>query len=86
MGGRRRAMDATTSPGRTRHQKLFLSAALLLLCAGAAGFGAFATFTSSASVTHTVSSGTVTIVLGPTGAATNRLNVDATGIVPDDTI
>jgi hypothetical protein len=43
-------------------------------------------FTSSASVTHTVSSGTVTIALGATGAPTNRLNVDATGIVPGDTI
>jgi hypothetical protein len=71
---------------RTRPQKLALTLALLLLCAAGAGFGAFATFTSSASVTHTVSSGTVTIALGATGAPTNRLNVDATGIVPGDTI
>ena len=33
-----------------------------------------------------MSSGTVTIALGATGASTNRLNVDATGIAPGDTI
>jgi len=33
-----------------------------------------------------VSSGTVTIALGATGASTNRLNVDATAIAPGDTI
>ena len=33
-----------------------------------------------------MSSGTVTIALGATGASTNRLNVDATAIAPGDTI
>jgi spore coat-associated protein N len=67
-------------------QKLALSAALLLLAAGMAALGAYATFTGSASVSHTISSGTVTIALGSTGASTNRLNVNATNIAPGDTI
>jgi hypothetical protein len=79
-------VDSSERYGLSRGQKLFLSLALLLLCAAGAGYGAFATFTSSAGVTHTVSSGTVTIALGSTGASTNRLNVDASGIVPGDTI
>src|SRR5204863_3025232 len=54
--------------------------------ASIAGLGTFATFTSSTSASHTVSSGTVTIALGATGGSTNRLNVDATAIAPGDTI
>jgi spore coat-associated protein N len=71
-------------PSRT--QKLFATAAVLGATASIAGLGTFATFTSSTSASHTVSSGTVTIALGATGGSTNRLNVDATAIAPGDTI
>jgi spore coat-associated protein N len=67
-------------------RKLLLTAAVLGATASIAGLGTFATFTSSTSASHTVSSGTVTIALGATGASTNRLNVDATAIAPGDTI
>jgi predicted ribosomally synthesized peptide with SipW-like signal peptide len=70
------------SPGR----KLLLTIAVLGAAASIAGLGTFATFTSSTSASHTVSSGTVTIALGAAGASTNRLNVDATAIAPGDTI
>ena len=71
---------------RSRTQKLFATAAVLGATASIAGLGTFATFTSSTSASHTVSSGTVTIALGATGGSTNRLNVDATAIAPGDTI
>ena len=67
-------------------RKLLLTVAVFGVTASIAGLGTFATFTSSTSATHTVSSGTVTIALGATGASTNRLNVDATAIAPGDTI
>jgi len=35
---------------------------------------------------HTISSGTVTIALGATGASTNRLNINASAVAPGDTI
>jgi len=53
--------------------------------AAMAGLGTFATFTSSTSATHTISSGTVSIALGATGSA-NRLTVGASNVVPGDTI
>jgi len=65
---------------------LVATAAVLGATASIAGLGTFATFTSSTSASHTVSSGTVTIALGATGGSTNRLNVDATAIAPGDTI
>ena len=71
---------------RSRAQKLLATAAVLGATASIAGLGTFATFTSSTSASHTVSSGTVTIALGATGGSTNRLNVDATAIAPGDTI
>ncbi len=71
---------------RSPAQKLLLTIAVLGAAASIAGLGTFATFTSSTSASHTVSSGTVTIALGATGASTNRLNVDATAIAPGDTI
>jgi spore coat-associated protein N len=71
---------------RSRARKLLLTVAILGATASIAGLGTFATFTSSTSASHTVSSGTVTIALGATGASTNRLNIDATAIAPGDTI
>src|SRR5436190_11418369 len=75
-----------TARRRSRGRKLLLTIAVLGATASIAGLGTFATFTSSTSASHTVSSGTVTIALGATGASTNRLNVDATAIAPSDTI
>jgi spore coat-associated protein N len=71
---------------RSPAQKLLLTIAVLGVAASIAGLGTFATFTSSTSASHTVSSGTVVIALGATGASTNRLNVDANAIAPGDTI
>jgi spore coat-associated protein N len=65
--------------------KLLISIAVLAAAASIAGLGTFATFTSSTTATHTVSSGTVTVALGTPGAA-NRLTVNATGIAPGDTM
>lgn len=68
-------------------KKLLLSAVLLSGGAALAGHGAFATFTSPASGgPQTISTGTVVIALGATGASTNRLNVNASGIAAGDTI
>jgi predicted ribosomally synthesized peptide with SipW-like signal peptide len=55
------------------------------VAAAVAGLGTFATFSSSTSASHTISSGTVSIALGATGSA-NRLNVGASNVVPGDTI
>src|SRR2546423_285522 len=60
--------------------------ALFVIAAAAASAGAFGTWTSTDSVSHSISTGTVTIALGSTGASTNRLNVNATGVAPGDTI
>lgn len=74
------------SQHRTRAQKILLSLAILGCAASIAGLGTFAAFTSTTSASQTVSSGTVVIALGATGASTNRLTVNATGIVPGDTM
>lgn len=67
-------------------QKLLLSFAALGTAGAIAGLGTYATFTSSTSASQSVSSGTVTIALGATGASTNRLTVGASGIAAGDTI
>jgi spore coat-associated protein N len=67
-------------------RKVLLSVAALGAAASIAGLGTFATFTSSTSASQSVSSGTVTIGLGATGAATNRLTVGASNIAAGDTI
>src|SRR6476619_2280537 len=76
----------TSSGGWSPTRKLLASLAVLGAAASIAGLGTFATFTSSTSASHSVSSGTVTIALGATGAATNRLTVGASAIAPGDTI
>jgi spore coat-associated protein N len=69
----------------TTRAKLIASGALVAAAAGAAGLGTFGSFVSSTSASESVSSGTVSIALGASGAA-NRLSVAATNIVPGDTI
>ena len=66
--------------------KILLSATAVSAAAGIAGLGTFASFTSSTSASATVNSGAVTVALGATGAATNRLTVNASAIAPGDTI
>jgi predicted ribosomally synthesized peptide with SipW-like signal peptide len=66
-------------------KRLLGSFAVVGIAAAMAGLGTFATFTSSTSASHTISSGTVSIALGATGAA-NRLTVGASNVVPGDTI
>ena len=77
--GRKTAARPTT-------HKLLATVAVLGAAASIAGLGTYATWTSTTSENHTISSGTVTIALGATGAATNRLNVGATGLAPGDTL
>src|SRR5512132_4124751 len=69
-----------------QRRKLLVSLAVISAAASIAGLGTFATFTSSTSASQSVSSGTVTIALGATGASTNRLTVGATAIAPGDTL
>ena len=66
-------------------KRLLGSFAVVGVAAAMAGLGTFATFTSSTSASHTISSGTVSIALGATGAS-NRLTVGASNVVPGDTI
>jgi len=74
-----------TAARPTAH-KLLATVAVLGAAASIAGLGTYATWTSSTSENHTISSGTVTIALGATGAATNRLNVGASALAPGDTV
>lgn len=66
--------------------KLLASIAVIGIAASIAGLGTYATFTSSTSASQPISSGTVTIALGATGASTNRLTVGASNIAAGDTI
>lgn len=66
-------------------RKILLSVGAIGVAAGVAGLGTFATFTDTASGAHTISSGTVDINLGASGAD-NRLSVGATGMVPGDSL
>jgi predicted ribosomally synthesized peptide with SipW-like signal peptide len=70
--------------GTTR--KVLLSLGALGLAGALAGMGTFASFTSTTSSSQAVTSGTVVIALGATGAATNRLTLAASGLVPGDTV
>lgn len=70
---------------RKTTMRLLGSFAVVGAAAAMAGLGTFATFTSSTSASHTISSGTVAINLGATGAS-NRLSVGAANVVPGDTI
>jgi spore coat-associated protein N len=71
---------------RSTAQKLLATLAIVGAAASIAGLGTYATWTSTTSENHTISSGTVTIALGATGAATNRLNVGASALAPGDTV
>jgi spore coat-associated protein N len=67
-----------------RRTKILAAALGLSAFTAVTQMGTFAQFTSTVSAGGTYSSGTVAIVLGNTGAATNRLTVGASGLVPGD--
>jgi spore coat-associated protein N len=71
--------------GKSIAAKVAMTGAIVVAATGVVG-GTYATWTSSASQAQSISSGTVTIALGATGAATNRLNIAASAIAPGDTI
>ena len=71
---------------RRARRKLLPSLAGLAVAAVLAGTGAFATWTATTSAGNTLATGTVVIALGNTGPATNRLTVNASGLVPGDTV
>lgn len=79
------AQHRAPAPPHGRRRFLW-AAALLGSAASIAALGTYATFTSTTQATQTVSSGTVSIALGATGASTNRLTVNASGLVPGDTV
>jgi predicted ribosomally synthesized peptide with SipW-like signal peptide len=79
----RRAWSRTTG---STSKKLLATIAIIGAAASIAGLGTYATFTSTTSQSHTVTTGTVTIALGATGAATNRLNIGASALAPVDSI
>ena len=66
--------------------KVAASFAVVGVASAVAGLGTFATFTSSTSASNSVSTGTVVIALGSTGASTNRLNINASDVAAGDTI
>lgn len=66
--------------------KIAASFTVVGVASAVAGLGTFATFTSSTSASNSVSTGTVVIALGSTGASTNRLNVNASDVASGDTM
>ena len=66
--------------------KVAASFTVVGVASAVAGLGTFATFTSSTSASNSVSTGTVVIALGSTGASTNRLNVNASDVASGDTM
>jgi hypothetical protein len=83
-------MTTKTQPVKSRRRstrrRALLSMALVGSAAAVAGLGSYGSFTSTTSASQTLASGTVTIALGSTGASTNRLTVNASGLVPGDTV
>jgi hypothetical protein len=67
-------------------KRVLVSLALVGSAAAVAGLGTYGSFTSTTSASQTVATGTVAIALGATGASTNRLTVNASGLVPGDTV
>lgn len=69
----------------SRTKKVLWSAAAVGAAASVAGLGTYATFTDTTSADQSISSGTVDINLAAPGAD-NRLTVNASNIVPGDTV
>lgn len=86
MSAHRAPRTATKAASGFTLKKVGMSVALLGTAAGIAGMGTFGAFTSTTSASRTDASGTVVVALGATGAVTNRLSVNSSGLVPGDTI
>ena len=71
-------------PRNTDRRKIGASIVVVAAAFCLAGYGALASFTSTTTASESVSTGTVTVALGATGAATNRLTVNASGLAPGD--
>jgi spore coat-associated protein N len=71
---------------RKTAKKVLLSVAALAAAAGLAGVGTYASFTDSASVDQQISTGTLTVALGASGTAANRLDIAASAVAPGDTM
>jgi spore coat-associated protein N len=71
---------------RLRRREVLVPLVTFAVGALLAGTGAVATWTASSGANNTLATGTVQIALGNTGASTNRLTVNASGLVPGDTI
>lgn len=65
-------------------QRLVLAGSSLMLAVGLTGIGVYASFTATATATHTASTATLTLSFGATGASTNRMTVNASGLVAGD--
>lgn len=78
----------TTNDRRRRRERVALSMAAVMAATAVFSIGAAASFTTSVAsdADQVVSTGTLELVLGETGARTNRLDIAATNIVPGDTI
>src|SRR5207248_5693114 len=80
----RKVASSFTAPGHPHSQrrKVVGTLAALVATASMARLFTFATFTSATSASSSAASGTVVIALG----GSNRLTVNASGLVPTDTI
>jgi spore coat-associated protein N len=72
--------------GQSKRKRVTLLVGWTLGVIGVIGMGAFAAFTSTASGSTAVSTGTMTLAVGTTGTSANRLSVAASNIAPGDTI
>lgn len=81
---RSRLASALTGPGRhpSARRKVLIAVAAFSAAASLAGAFTFATFTTTTAASSSAASGTVVIALG----GSNRLTVNASGLVPTDTI
>lgn len=77
------ALTARTPTLGTR-RKLLLSVAAVGTSVAVMATGTYASFSASASRGHQVTTGVPQLVLGATGAVTNRLGIDALNIAPGE--
>ena len=68
----------------TLMQRLALAVSSLMVAFGLTGAGLYATFTTSATASHSASTATLSLTLGTTNTAGNRLTLNASGLVPSD--
>ena len=68
----------------TTQQRVVLAIASTALLGTVTSVGVYANFSASATATHTVSTASITLTLGSTGAVTNRLTVNAANLLPGD--